>query len=58
MVAVSIQLRVFVVPVENLATAKANAFRHGHQVLTVKKGFVGACENSFSTARLQARDKA
>ncbi len=43
------QLKVFVVPIKNLADAEAemNAFLRGHRVLAVKKEFVPDGENSF-----------
>jgi len=43
------QLKVFVMPVKNLAVAESemNAFLRGHRVLTVAKEFVPDGENSF-----------
>lgn len=43
------QLKLFIVPVKNLAAAEAemNAFLRGHRVLAVKKEFVPDGENSF-----------
>jgi hypothetical protein len=43
------QLKLFILPVKNLADAKAemNAFLHSHRVLAVRKEFVSDGENSF-----------
>lgn len=43
------QLRLFVIPIKNLAEAEAemNVFLRGHRVLAVKKEFVPDGENSF-----------
>ena len=43
------QLKLFIIPVKNLAAAEAemNAFLRGHRVLAVKKEFVPDGENSF-----------
>ena len=45
------QLKLFILPVKNLAAAEAemNAFLRSHRVLAVKKEFVGDGENSFWT---------
>ena len=45
------QLKLFIVPVKNLAEPEAemNAFLRGHRVLAVKKEFVPDGENSFWT---------
>ena len=45
------QLKLFVLPIKNLAAAEAemNAFLHGHRVLAVKKEFVADGENSFGS---------
>ena len=45
------QLKLFVLPVKNLAAAEAemNTFLRGHRVLAVKKEFVPDRENSFWT---------
>ena len=43
------QLKLFILPVKNLAAAEAemNAFLRSHRVLAVKKEFVSDGENSF-----------
>lgn len=45
------QLKLFVLPIKNLAAAEGemNAFLRGHRVLAVKKAFVPDGENSFWT---------
>ena len=45
------QLKLFIVPVKNIAAAEAemNAFLRSHRVLAVKKEFVSEGENSFWT---------
>lgn len=45
------QLKLFILPVKNLAAAEAemNAFLRAHRVLAVKKEFVADGENSFWT---------
>jgi superfamily II DNA helicase RecQ len=45
------QLKLFIVPVKNVAAAEAemNTFLRGHRVLAVKKEFVPDGENSFWT---------
>jgi len=54
------QLKLFVLPVKNLAAAEAemNAFLRGHRVLAVKKEFVPDGENSFWTFCVEYLDGA
>jgi superfamily II DNA helicase RecQ len=54
------QLKLFVLPVKNLAAAEAemNAFLRGHRVLAVKKEFVSDGENSFWTFCVEYLDGA
>ena len=54
------QLKLFVVPVKNLAAAEGemNTFLRGHRVLAVKKEFVPDGENSFWTFCVEHLDVA